>query len=67
MAYLRDMNKQSPIVSEFETPEDAAAYERWLREKVAASLAEPGPGIPHDEIMAKVQAIIDDAKARRAK
>jgi prophage antirepressor-like protein len=61
------MNKQSPIVSEFATPEEAAAYERWLSEKVAASLAEPGPGVPHDEVMASARAIIDEAKARQAK
>jgi hypothetical protein len=67
IAYLGGMNKQSPIVSEFATPEQAAAYERWLRKKVAASLAEPGPGVPHDEVMANTQAIIDEAKARQAK
>jgi hypothetical protein len=61
------MNKQSPIVSEFATPEKAAAYERWLRDKVAASLAEPAPRIPHDQVMAEAQAIIDEAKARHAK
>jgi hypothetical protein len=61
------MNEQSPIVSEFATPEEAAAYEKWLREKVAASLADPRPGIPHDEVMAGVQAIIDEAKARQSK
>jgi hypothetical protein len=61
------MNDQSPIVSEFDTPEEAAAYDKWLREKVAASLADPRPGIPHDEVMAGVQAIIDEAKARHPK
>lgn len=59
------MNKQSSIVSEFATEEVAAAYEAWLRRKVAASLAEPAPGTPHDEVMARVQAIIDEAKARQ--
>ena len=67
MAYLSVMNARSPILSEFDTPEQAAAYEKWLRKKVAASLAEPGSGLPHDEVMAKAQAIIDEAKARQAK
>ena len=39
-----------PIVSEFETPEQEASYTAWLQAKVAASLADPRPGIPHDEI-----------------
>ena len=39
-----------PIVSEFETPEQEASYTVWLQAKVAASLADPRPGIPHDEI-----------------
>jgi len=64
---LEGMTKQSPIVSEFDTPEQAAAYEKWLNEKVAASLAEGGPPISHDEVMAGAQAIIDEAKARQAK
>lgn len=64
---FRGMNEQSPIVSEFASPEEAAAYEEWLRAKVEASLADPRPGIPHDEVMASVQAIIDEAKARQPK
>ncbi|WP_280549328.1 MULTISPECIES: stability determinant [unclassified Halomonas] len=54
----------SPIVSEFETEEQAVAYDVWLREKVAASLANPGPGVPHDEVMARMDAIIEDAERR---
>jgi hypothetical protein len=61
------VNEQSPIDSEFASQEEAAAYDRWFREKVAASLADPRPGIPHDEVMASVQAIIDEAKARQRK
>jgi hypothetical protein len=60
------MNEQSPIVSEFGSPEEAAAYEAWLKQKVAASLADPRPPVPHDEVMAGIQAIIDEAKARQA-
>lgn len=56
------MNALSPIVSEFESVEQAEAYERWLRAKVAASIADDRPCVPHDEVMAEIQAIID-AKA----
>jgi hypothetical protein len=40
----------SPIVSEFETVEQETEYTAWLQAKVAASLADPRPPIPHDEV-----------------
>ena len=58
------MNEQSPIVSEFATPEEAAAYEEWLRAKVAASLADDRPPVPHDEAMARARAIIEAKRQR---
>lgn len=57
--------KLSPIVSEFETEEQAISYDRWFRAKVQASLAKPGPGIPHDEVMARMDAIIDAAERKQ--
>ena len=57
----------SPIVSEFETEEQAASYDRWFRAKVQASLDDPRPAIPHDEAMAKVEQMLEEKrKARRA-
>jgi hypothetical protein len=53
------VNEESPIDPEFATPEEAAAYEKWLREKVAASLADERPTIPHDDVMAEMRAVID--------
>lgn len=53
----------SPIESEFATTEEAEAYNVWFRAKVEKSLADPGPGIPHDEVMARVKAIIDKHRA----
>ena len=58
------MNELSPIVSEFETVEQAEAYDKWLRAKVEASLADTRPPLSHDAVMAEVQKIIDDRKAR---
>ena len=43
----------SPLVSEFETLEQEASYTAWLQAKVAASLADPRPAIPHDAVMAE--------------
>ncbi|CAM5789150.1 hypothetical protein CCAE64S_02327 [Castellaniella caeni] len=55
----------SPIVSEFETDEQAASYDRWFRAKVQASLADPRPSIPHDQVMARMDAIIEKAENSR--
>ena len=59
------MNDQSPIVSEFDTPEQAAAYEKWLKDKVAASLADPRPPLPHDEVMAEIRDIVEAKRGGR--
>ncbi len=53
------MNEHSPLISEFDTPEEAVAYEKWLSDKVAASLADERPSIPHDEVMAEMRAIVE--------
>ena len=62
-AILNFMNALSPIVSEFETLEQAEAYEAWLRAKVSASLSDGKPTIAHDMAMAQVRKIIDDKRA----
>lgn len=55
----------SPIVSEFETEEQAVSYDRWFRAKVQASLDDPRPSIPHDQVMAEMDAIIADVENRK--
>ena len=47
------MTKLTPIESEFATTEEAEAYDAWFRAQVEASLADPRPGIPHDQVMAR--------------
>nr|WP_176705760.1 antitoxin [Halomonas sp. 40]BAP60117.1 hypothetical protein [Halomonas sp. 40] len=54
-----------PRISEFETQEQADSYDRWFRERVQRSLDDPRPNIPHDEVMAKMDAIIENAKQRQ--
>ena len=49
-------------MSEFDSEEAAEAYDRWLRAKVAKSLADVRPPVPHDEAMARIRAIIADRK-----
>ncbi len=54
----------SPLVSEFETEEQETSYTTWLKAKVQASLSDPRPTIPHDEVMAEMDAIIAEAEAK---
>ena len=58
------MTKLSPIVSEFETEEAAAAYDRWFRARVVASLADPRPGVPHDEAMARIRKRLEELRPK---
>lgn len=60
----------SPIVSEFETEELAASYDRWFRAKVerALSLADD-PNTPRytsDEVMRKMHKIVENAQTVHA-
>lgn len=59
------MNEYNPITSEFGSAEEETAYLAWLKAKVEKSLACDKPPIPHDQVMAEMQAIIDEAKAKQ--
>ena len=54
-----------PIVSEFETVEQAASYDRWFSAKVQASLDDPRPNVPHDQVMADMRALIESKRNKR--
>ncbi len=56
----------SPLISEFETEEQASSYVAWVKAKVQASLDDPRPGIPHDQVMAEMEAIIVEAESRQS-
>ena len=55
----------SPIVSEFETEEQAASYDRWFRAKVQASIDDPRPNIPHEQVMAVVERLLEERREAR--
>lgn len=57
----------SPLISEFETIEQQNSYSTWLRAKVTASLADSRPVIPHDEVMAEMDVLIDHIEAKQPK
>lgn len=42
-----------------DTEEQSDSYDRWFRARVQAALDDPSPGIPHDEVMAEMQALIE--------
>ncbi len=52
------MVKLSPIESEFETTEEADAYDAWFRAKVEKAMTSTAPGIAHDQVMAEMRAMI---------
>jgi hypothetical protein len=56
------MARLDPIVSEFATTEEAEAYDVWFRARVQEALDDPDPGVPHDQVMAELQAIIDERR-----
>lgn len=46
---------------------EAAEHDRWFREQVQAALDDPSPGIPHEAVMADLEATLDRlADGRRA-
>jgi len=55
-----------PLISEFETEEQAASYDRWFRAKVQAAIDDARPSLPHDEAMAHVAALIEAKRKARA-
>jgi len=56
------MAKLDPIVSEFETEEQAEAYDKWFRAQVEEGLRSKGPFVPHEEVMREARKIIENAK-----
>jgi len=57
--------KLDPLISEFETQEQADSYDRWFRERVERSMQDQSSRVPHDEAMARIAALIE-AKTRDA-
>ncbi len=56
----------SPMVSEFETQEQADRYDAWLRAKVHASMNSTKPKLAHDAAVARLNAGLQARKAERA-
>jgi hypothetical protein len=61
-----DMSRLDPLVSEFETDEQADSYNRWFEAKVLEAMNSSKPRIPHDEAMARVEAMLAEKRKARA-
>jgi len=55
-----------PLVSEFETDDQAASHDRWFRGKVREAMTSLKPRIPHDEAMARVDTLLALKRSQRA-
>lgn len=53
-----------PVVSDLDPEEQAASYDRWFRAEVQASLDDPRPSIPHDQVMAEIYALMESIRKR---
>jgi hypothetical protein len=60
------VNKYSPLISEFGSAEEEAAYNEWFRRKVEESIADPRPSIPHDQVVAEIDAVLEAKRAKKA-
>jgi hypothetical protein len=56
-----------PIVSEFETLEQEAEHTAWIRAELERRAANPSPGIPHDEVIRRMEARLALWEQRRKK
>jgi hypothetical protein len=56
-----------PFVSEHATLEEKEAYEEWARERIRTSRADPRPHRTHEEVFARVFAMLDAKAAARGK
>ena len=54
----------SPIESEFGTQHEAQAHDAWFRDRVLESMADTRPAVPHDQVVAETEAIIQAAGQR---
>ncbi|MFC6838837.1 stability determinant [Xanthomonas theicola] len=59
-------NVRSPLAYEFETADAEANYDAWLRTKVAASVADSSPLIPHDEVERRMAERLTALKAKHS-
>lgn len=55
----------SPIVSEFESEEQAASYDAWFRAKIQVSIDDHRPNVPHDKVMSEMKSRLAGKREKR--
>ena len=58
------MVELAPTEHECAASHDAASYDAWFRAKVEKAMTSTEPGIPHDQVMAMMQEIIEKHRPR---
>ena len=58
--------KFDPMLSVFDSEEEEADYTAWLRAKLQASLDDPRPAIPHEQVMADMRERLEQRKANKS-
>lgn len=51
-----------PVVSDLGPEEQAASYDRWFRAEVQASLDDPRPSIPHEQVMEEMNTLMESMR-----
>ncbi|UQS14248.1 antitoxin [Pseudomonas sp. HS6] len=54
----------STIVSDFESEEQAASYDRWFLAEVQASIDDPRPSISHEQVLAEISALMEEQRRK---
>nr|WP_123449188.1 antitoxin [Pseudomonas fluorescens] len=54
----------STTIAAFESEEQAASYDRWLRAKVQKSLYDSRPSIPNQQVMAEMKALMAERRIK---
>ena len=58
--------KFDPMLSVFDSAEEEADYTVWLRVKLQASLDDPRPSIPHEQVMVDMRERLEQRKANKS-
>ena len=53
------MTKLDPVISEFDTQEEADAYDKWFRAQVEEGLRSTKPRVPHAEVVKRTRVTLD--------
>lgn len=58
-------SKFDPMLSVFDSAEEEADYTAWLRAKLQASIDDPRPSIPHEQVMAEIRERLAQLKSSK--